>query len=234
VSLSPAEYADLHGAPFQIPEQPPLDPTPPPGGNANPTAAQLAEALRLRTNGWKAYKLMRATKRNLRNQLLAAADDVYWRQLRHVRLCYNMCSIKDILSHLITSYGRFTETERKEVASRMEVPWEGGPLEFVIQQISDAADAFAQAVTPLLAQQRTDKLYDLVKEAASSPTLASVGACFRRPTKRGQPQPPISSSTRTTAIKNSPQKLPGINGQTTPRPTAAPVRLETSQASLPT
>jgi hypothetical protein len=155
-------HADLNGAPFQIPEQPPMDPTPPPGGNANPTAAQLAEALRLYTNAWKAYKLMRATERNLRNQLLAAADDVYWQRLRHVRLGYNMCSIQNTLNHLIESYGRFTETERKEVTSCMEVPWEGGPLEFVIQQISDAADAFALAGTPLLAQQQTDKLYDLV------------------------------------------------------------------------
>jgi hypothetical protein len=47
----------------------------------------------------------------------------------------------------------------------MEVPWEGGPLEFVIQQISDAADAFALAGTPLSAQQKTDKLYNLVKES---------------------------------------------------------------------
>jgi hypothetical protein len=211
-----------------------MDPTPPPGGNANPTAAQLAETLRLHTNAWKAYKLMRATERNLRNQLLAAADNIYWQRLPHVRLGYNMCSIQDMLYHLIESYGRFTETERKEVASRMEVPWEGGPLEFVIQQISDAANAFALAGTPLSAQQKTDKLYDLVKERGPSPTLASVGACFRRPTKRGQPQPPISSSTRTTAMKNSPPKLPGISGQTTPRPTATPVRLETSQASLPT
>jgi hypothetical protein len=59
-----------------------------------------------------------------------------------------------MLSHLIESYGCFTETERREVASRMDVPWEGGPLEFVIQQIRD-----------LLAQQKTDKLYDLVKES---------------------------------------------------------------------
>jgi hypothetical protein len=108
---------------------------------------------------------MRATERNLRNQLLAAADDVYWQRLRHVRLGYNMCSIQDMLNHLIESYGRFTKTERKEVTSRMEVPWEGGPLEFVIQQISNAADAFALAGTPLSAQQQTDKLYDLVKES---------------------------------------------------------------------
>jgi hypothetical protein len=70
-----------------------------------------------------------------------------------------------MLNHLIENYGHFTETERKEVASRMEVPWESGLLEFVIQQISNAADAFALAGTPLLAQQKTDKLYDLVKES---------------------------------------------------------------------
>ena len=38
-----------------------------------------------------------------------------------------MCSIQDILNLLIESYGRFTKSERKEVSSRMEVPWEGGP-----------------------------------------------------------------------------------------------------------
>jgi hypothetical protein len=108
---------------------------------------------------------MRATERNLRNQLLAAADNVYWQRLRHVRLGYNMCSIQDMLNHLIESYGQFTETEGKEVTIRMEVPWEGRPLEFVIQQISDAADAFALADAPLPAQQQTDKLYDLVKES---------------------------------------------------------------------
>jgi len=197
-----------------------MDPTPPLGGNANPTAAQLTEALRLHTNAWKAYKLIRVTERDLRNQLLAAADDVYWQRLRHIRLGYNMCSIRDMLNHLIESSGRFTETERKELASRMEVPWEGGPLEFVIQQISNA---------PLLAQQKTDKLYNLVKESGLLSKLANAGACFRRPTNCGQPRPPISSSTRTTAMKTSQQKLPG----TSPRPTATRVRLETSQASLP-
>jgi len=70
-----------------------------------------------------------------------------------------------MLNHLIESYGHFTKTERKDIVSRMEVPWEGGPLEFVIRQISDAAHAFALAGTPLSAQQKTDKLYDLVKES---------------------------------------------------------------------
>jgi hypothetical protein len=54
-----------------------MDSPPPPGAKANPTAAQLAKALRLHTNAWTAYKLMRATERDLRNQLTAAADDVY-------------------------------------------------------------------------------------------------------------------------------------------------------------
>ena len=113
LTLSPAECT-----------QPSMDPPPPPGANANPTAAQLAEALRLHTNAWTAYKLMQASKRDLRNQLLAAAADVYWRRLRHVRLGYNTCSIQDMLNHLIESCGPFTEqTERKEVASRMDVPW---------------------------------------------------------------------------------------------------------------
>ena len=41
LTLSPAEYTDLHGAPFQTPEEPPMDPTPPPGANdSTPTRGQ--------------------------------------------------------------------------------------------------------------------------------------------------------------------------------------------------
>jgi hypothetical protein len=109
LTLSPAEYTDLHGVPFQIPEQPPIDPPPPPGANANPTAAHLAKALQLHTNAWTAYKLMRATERDLHNQLLAAADNVY------IRLGYNMCSIQDMLKDLIESYGRLTKTDVKKL-----------------------------------------------------------------------------------------------------------------------
>jgi hypothetical protein len=56
---------------------------------------------------------------------------------------------------------------------------------FVIQKISDAADAFALAGTPLSAQQKTDKLYDLVKGsglpvlAPASDSRQNLGSCNR-------------------------------------------------------
>jgi hypothetical protein len=211
-----------------------MDPIPPPGGNANPTAAQLAEALQLHTNAWRAYKLMRATKRNLSNQLLAAADDVNLRQLRHVRLGYNMCSIQDMLNHLIESYGRFTETDRKEVISRMEGPREGAPLEVVIQQISDAANAFALAGTPLLAQQKTDKLYDLVKESGLLSDACQRWRMFPTVDKTWAAATAYLQQYANDRNEELTTETAGISGPTTPRPTATPVRLETSQASLPT
>ena len=112
---------------------------------------------------------MRKTESSLRNQLLAAADDVYWRRLRLPTLGYASRSVRDLLAHMITTYGRFTDAERQAVAARLEVPWEGGPLEVVIQQIEDAAEAFNLGGAGMTDAQKRDKLYDLVNSSGLIP-----------------------------------------------------------------
>ena len=67
------------------------------------------------------------------------------------------------------TYGAFTEAERRDVASRMDIPWEGGPLEIVIQQIQEGRDAFGIGGAALNDNQKRDRLYDLVNSSNLMP-----------------------------------------------------------------
>ena len=171
LTLPDDDYTTLNeGQQFDIPPQPPIDPALPAGA----TQAQITETVRQHTNAWSAYRRMRKTEVELRNQLLAAADDIYFRPLRHPTLGYAPNTVRQLLTHLRTTYGRFTEAERKAVTSRLNTPWEGGPFEVVIEQIEDAANAFNMGGTPMTDTQKRDKLYDLVNDSG-----LLVDACQR-------------------------------------------------------
>jgi hypothetical protein len=59
----------------------------------------------------------------------------------------------------------------------MDVPWEGGPLEVVIQQIEDAAEAFELGGTTLSDDhKRADKLHDL-RLVSTSNLLSDACQC---------------------------------------------------------
>jgi hypothetical protein len=62
---------------------------------------------------------MRTTESTLRNQLLEAADDTYWRRMRlaHRQFGYGTRTVHELLTHMIAIYGRFAEAEFKEA------PW---------------------------------------------------------------------------------------------------------------
>jgi hypothetical protein len=67
-----------------------------------------------------------------------------------------------MLTQMQTAYGRFTEAERKTATSKMETPWDGNPVESIVQQINDAADELALGGTAFSNNQKRDKLYDLI------------------------------------------------------------------------
>jgi hypothetical protein len=143
--------------------------------NAAPTAFQISEAVQQHAAAWRTYRLICKTESSLRNQLLAAADAVYWRRMHLPTLGYATRTIPELLTHLLTTYGRFTDAEGQAVASWLEIPWEGGPLEIVIQQIEDAADALKLGGAEMTAPQKRDKLYDLVNNSRLFPTHARNG-----------------------------------------------------------
>jgi hypothetical protein len=77
-------------------------------------------------------------------------------------LGYGTRTVRELFTHMVNTYGRFTEAERREAASKMEVPWEGGPLEVTIQQIQDTPNAYALGGTEFNDDQKRDKLCNLV------------------------------------------------------------------------
>ena len=84
-------------------------------------------------------------------------------------LGYATRTVLELVAHMVNTYGRFTDAERHAATSRMETPWEGGPLEVAIQQIEDAAETLALGGTIMTENQKRDKLYDLVNSIGLLP-----------------------------------------------------------------
>ena len=74
------------------------------------------------------------------------------------------------------TYSAFTEAERREVASRIDISWEGGSLEIVIRQIQEGSDAFGIGGAALNDNKKRDRLYDLV---TSSNLMPKACQCWR-------------------------------------------------------
>jgi hypothetical protein len=162
--MTPTNYQALNGGNAFVP---PVAPGPNPIIAAGATAAAIAEAVRQHEGHLKAYRLMRHVQAKLRKMLLDSSDDLYWSLLRHEELLYSNRTVRELLSHMETVYGDFTDTERNEINSRMKVPWEGGPFEIVITQIQAASAALGLAGpgSALTDTQKRDALYDLVNES---------------------------------------------------------------------
>ena len=166
LTMTAAAYQQLNGGQVFIPPLPPaLNPAIIPGQ----TAAQISETVRRHKAEQDAYRLMRRVQTNLRKMLLDSSDEIYWRLLRQDLLLYSARTVRELLHHMEVTYGAFTEAERREVASRMDVPWEGGPLELVIQQIQKGSDAFGIEGAALNDNQKRDRLYDLVNSSNLMP-----------------------------------------------------------------
>jgi hypothetical protein len=109
------------------------------------TAAAVAEAVRQHDASVKACSLMRQVQTKLRNMLLESSDDLCWSVLRHEELLCSNRTVRELLDHISTVHGEFSDTERKDINKRMAMPWEGGPFEVVIAQIQSASTALGLA-----------------------------------------------------------------------------------------
>ena len=145
----------------------------------------------------KAYAKLQATHDALRNQILAAADDTFFHSLSSPLQGYGRVTVFQLLQHILDTYGQFTDTERHEAMSRMEIPWEGGPLEVVVKQIDDAASDFELAGTALRCDQKRDKLY-----ATSCLSQARRGDFSQSARRPGRPASATLKPTPMTATKS--------------------------------
>ena len=105
-------------------------------------AAVIAEAVHQHEISQKAYKLMHHVPTTLCNMLLDSSNEIYWRHMHQTTILYSSHTVRELLDHMEMMYGSFTEAERRDVAARCDVPWEGEPLEAVIQQIKEASNGY--------------------------------------------------------------------------------------------
>jgi hypothetical protein len=161
LTMPAAAYQVLHGdVPFQMPQQPTINPV-----HANfATATMVAETNRQHKAAWTAWNLLRKIEKTLRKQLLDAGDSDYFAVMKVECSGFASRSVLELLEHLMTTYGQFTDKERREAMDRLNVPWEGGPLEAVIKQIKVAADAIT-----ISDDDQRNKLYDLINDSNLMP-----------------------------------------------------------------
>jgi hypothetical protein len=166
LTASPAEYLTLTAQNWARPAQPPPGPVIP----ADATQYIIAEAQRHHRDVWEQYNLMLRTDNTLRNQLLASADDIYWRPLFQPITGYGRRTAREFIHHLTTTYAAFDESTRRSIVSAMEVAWNGGPFEIVIGQIEHGSLAFAQAGHAYNDQQKCDMIYTIVINSGLMPS----------------------------------------------------------------
>ena len=119
-----AEYLMLTGLAWHRPAQPAAAPT----VAHDATQFIIAEANRVWTGEWIQYNMMLQVDTVLRNQLLAAADDMYYCSLFQPVVGYGRRTALDLLTHLQTHYAEFDEATKATVQTQMAAPWSGGPF----------------------------------------------------------------------------------------------------------
>jgi hypothetical protein len=106
--MTPASYQALNGG---IAFVPPAAPAPNPIIIPGATAAVVAKAMRQHEGHIKACRLMRQVQTKLRSVLC------------HEELLCSNRTVCELLGHMSTVYGDFTDTKRKEIMKQMQVPW---------------------------------------------------------------------------------------------------------------
>jgi hypothetical protein len=161
LTISAADYLAKYAVAWTRPAQPSNTPT----CTATDTQFVIAEARAQHTEAWRQYNIMLQSDTALRNQLLVAADEVYYAPLFDQTTGYGTRTTRDFIAHLETKYAAFDEATRTNVTNKMDVPWAGGPFEYVIAQITQGRDSMAQNGHDISDKQMCDKLYSLVSRS---------------------------------------------------------------------
>jgi hypothetical protein len=92
---------------------------------------------------WKEYL---STDKALKQQLLAAIDDIYYRSLRNRITGYANVTTLTILRHLYDTYGNISPTDLIDNDTRMKAPYDPSqPIELLFDQFDDAIELAAAA-----------------------------------------------------------------------------------------
>ena len=142
ITVNAAEYLAVTGQNWDIPEALAAPVT---GG----TQFEISERMRLHIVDTEQFQLYQQVNTAICNQLLLAADDVFWATLTQPLVGYGQRSAGNFIAHMLLRYARFNESVQEETDALMAVPWTDGPFKIVVNQIVKGAATYAQANQPL-------------------------------------------------------------------------------------
>jgi hypothetical protein len=160
LTVPPQVYATLSNTPWVDPINP--GPTPP-VLPANATAAQINANRYRHLENIKLLRTYNNVQSALKQQLLAAVDDIYVRTLCNTHTAYAMLTTLQILTHLYTTYGKLTPMAMQENDRQFPTAYNPAkPFEMLVQQIKDAQDSAAAGNQAYTAQQIVSNAYSLI------------------------------------------------------------------------
>jgi hypothetical protein len=146
---------------FTIPAQPPTLPLIAPGA----TAALTAETVRRHTEQLRIWHEYTNMHNALKKQLQHAVPSLYLRALRHAHSGFMNISLREILAHLFTAYGRITPHDLSNNNKQFQEPWDPStPFETCIEKIKTAIEYAADGNAPYTDGQIVNNVYNLVAQ----------------------------------------------------------------------
>jgi hypothetical protein len=153
-------YATLSNTPWVDPVNPGATPPVP---QANATAAQINANRYHHLENIKLFRTYNNVQSALKQQILAAVDDIYVRTLHNTNTGYAMVMTLQILTHLYTTYGKLTPMAMQENNRHFRNPYNPAkPFEMLVQQIEEAQDFAAAGNQAYTAQQIVSNAYSLI------------------------------------------------------------------------
>ena len=159
LALQPGTYTILTGHVFQPPQNP--GPTANvPNGHTGP---QIAEFVREHEAQLQLWKLYTQVQQALKQQLIAAFDDIYLSGLRNRHTGFAGITLLRMLQYMYETYGDITPTELEDNDERMRTAYDATePIETLYNQIENAVDIAEAGKQPYTTPQILTRAYNLI------------------------------------------------------------------------
>jgi hypothetical protein len=156
---TPAVYNTLTDTPFEVP----INPGPNPAIPANATGAQIEANTRAHKENLQIWREYFATNKALKQQLLSAIQEMYYKALCHRITGYATVTTRQILTHLYATYGNITPADLANNDARLKAPFNPSqPIKILFDQIKDAIALAAAAQAEYTQAQIVAYAYNLV------------------------------------------------------------------------
>ena len=150
LTVSDAHYLTTTGVPFIPPTNPGIHPT----IALDATTAEIAHANRQHEALQREWRTWISTENSLRSQVLGAIDELYVHTLSSTITGFTNVTVRQLLQHLYSTYGRIDEATLQENDAMMKKDFDHLlPFEHFVKQIEDSMELAEAANTPYTSQQ---------------------------------------------------------------------------------